>query len=113
MKLSVAAVFLIFISSIFAQWQGRWTDEAEDGGVGGSLYICESNSNSRAYGAYSEAGVLVGTISGNTFSGNWVEAGVGWQPCAHGTFFISLTNSDNSFSGTYTCDDDEEGKILY
>jgi hypothetical protein len=54
-------------------------------------------------GLYAEAGVLVGTVTGNVASGKYYEAGH-HHNCAHGEFQMTLNANDNSFSGYIVCE---------
>jgi hypothetical protein len=85
-------------------WVGTWTDTE----YGGNAFICVSDS--AWYMAYSEAGIAVGTISGNTVRGNWYEGGGDTLPDpTSGSFTITLAADGNSFSGIYTFQGDNEG----
>jgi len=47
----------------------------------------------------------VGTISGNTASGHFYEAGGNVASCTTGTFSWTLNETDDAFNGTFTCTD--------
>ena len=80
---------------------GVYTDSRK----GGSFNICATNNT--ANGLYSEFGLALGTVntsnSRTTWAGEWYEGGLG--DCLYGTF--SLTFSSSSFSGSYTCNNND------
>ena len=96
--------FVFFVSSCLGQnFAGVWTDFADLGGYGGTLYICQDGD--LINGAYSEVGIIFGTVDGNTATGKWVEVGANTRECAYGSFEWSLSQTGEYFTGTYTCED--------
>lgn len=76
-------------------WQGTWTSNKRSN-VPGNLYICVDGTHNVAYGTYQNIGFLEGQLYGNTFYGEWFEAGYE-QPLG----LFSLTLSGNSYSGVW------------
>lgn len=89
--------------------EGEWTDES---GYGQSFYICLSAGN-RFHGAYSEAGIMVGSTdaSGTTASGNWYEGGGDTASCTTGTFELEYNENNDRLDGSWQCADDDEGEL--
>jgi len=86
----------------FGTWgNSTWTNEVEFGGLGQVMYICFIGN--RLHGAYSEYGLVQGTLSGNRVTGNFYEAGGPFVECSHGTFEWVISPANNVFVGSYTC----------
>jgi len=101
-SLVCAAVLLILVLGCSAQnFVGTWTDPIESGGYGGYLHICQDGD--KIYGAYSEAGIMYGTMKGNTIRGKWFEGGAFASNCYAGEFFLTLSDNGNIFYGWWTC----------
>lgn len=83
---------------------GVWSDLREAGGYGGDLHICQSGKD--FFGAYSEAGILVGNVNNVTASGKWFEGGSedADYDCYFGEFFFVLSEDGSAFSGYWKCD---------
>ena len=102
---------IIFVFALLCvvncQWSdSSWTDVLEGGGFGGTLYLCFEGNN--VHGMYSEYGLVQGNVNGDVITGQWYEGG--GEDCVYGNFRWELSNDGNSFSGFWTCieDDNEE-----
>jgi hypothetical protein len=105
-KLVVCLLGLAYLCS-GQTWVGTWTDSQ----FGGNLFVCTSGST--VYFSFSQVGIGFGTVSndGTTITGNiYVGGGDTLSHSTKGTFELALSSNKNSFSGTYTWDNDNDGK---
>ena len=101
----LSCILLCFVVvSVNGQWSdSSWTDTE----FGGILYLCFDGNT--VEGAYSEFGLLQGTLSNSdVITGNFYDAGAGEFSCVTGNFELEISNDGDSFSGFYTCEDDDE-----
>ena len=99
------AIFVLFSLFFLAVTAQSWDDSSwTDSDYGGTMYVCFDDDDVHA--AYSEFGVAHGNRNGNTISGNWYEPGT--EDCFSGSFEWTLGSSGNSFTGFWTCADDDD-----
>ena len=109
----IRTVFLLLCVALIVSAQrwtsSSWSDTVESGGYGGTLYICVDGSE--VNGAYSEYGIIQGELfdSSSLLSGRFYEGGAGAFSCVTGSFSLKISNDGQTFTGTYTCADDEDG----
>jgi hypothetical protein len=108
----ITCILSCILSCSAQNFIGVWDDLPEGGGYGGNLYICQSGND--FFGAYSEAGILIGKVSGYTVEGNWYEGGSedADYDCYFGKFSFTLSVDGSAFSGYWTCDGDSTGNIF-
>jgi len=100
-KLVCAFLVCCLSMCVAAQWtDSSWTD-TEYGGV---MYLCFEGQG--VSGSYSQYGVLRGERDGLRVEGNWYEVGPG--DCDNGNFVWNLASNGRSFTGYWTCADDDE-----
>ena len=100
--LFLLCVLLVSVNAQFTS--STWTDSV----FGGIFTLCVNGNT--ATGSYSNVGIIQGSIgnSGRSISGDFYDAGAGLYECTSGTFAITISSGGNSFTGSYTCADDDE-----
>lgn len=107
-KLVVCLLALACLCNCQSSWVGTWSDSE----FGGDIFICVSGSTVNF--AFSKVGIAVGTISndGTKISGTiYVGGGDTLDHSSKGTFELTLANNEDSFSGSYSWDDENQGKV--
>eukprot|EP01023_Acetabularia_acetabulum_P017844 TRINITY_DN1897_c0_g1_i9.p1 TRINITY_DN1897_c0_g1~~TRINITY_DN1897_c0_g1_i9.p1 ORF type:complete len:323 (-),score=38.76 TRINITY_DN1897_c0_g1_i9:119-1003(-) len=97
---------LVFIFALVCSISCQWTDSVwTDTEFGGSMYLCIDGDE--VHGAYTEYGLVNGHVDGDEIEGFWYEGG-GDGDCLYGPFSWTISNNGNSFSGWWSCIEDDE-----
>src|SRR3989338_4768332 len=106
LSLTPTIFILICIGIVGCQgsFVGQWTD-TDEFGYGLSTYVCVNDN--QFFGFYSQVGIMRGTVTGSVVVGNWYAVGSALYEedevfPSYGSFTLTLSDDDNSWSGSFT-----------